>query len=128
MIKLTEILKGTESQEELKKMAYSWQKPDGTFKPVKDNHGMDVKKRLTFLYPSIPQTTDFVAEMWKRGWNRIWHDSLDHCLYCHNEVQVPNEKQKAALIELAMELGFQEVQYDGGEDSSILWSVHDTLQ
>lgn len=128
MIKLTNIIKEVESEEQLKLNTYSWQKPDGTFKPVVDNHGSDVRKRLLFIYPNLPQNTDFTVEMWKRGWNRIWHDGYDHCLYCHNEIQPPNDKQKAALIDLAMRLEFQEVEYDGGEDSKILWSVHDVLQ
>jgi hypothetical protein len=121
VIKLTDILKEVETEETYKKMAYSWQKPNGTFQPIKYSHGSDAWK-MGGQQPN----TDYVMEFWKRGWNRIWHNH--HTLFCHNEVQFPNEKQKAALIELAMNLNLQEVEYDGGEDSKILWSIHDILE
>lgn len=120
MIKLTDILKEDE-RERLRKQAYSWQRKDGTFIPIKYSHGSDAWRML-----GQPTNTDTVNELWKRGWNRIWFNV--HTLFCHNELMPPNEKQKTALIELAMALGLQEVEFDAGEGSQILWSVHDKME
>ena len=121
MIKLTDILREIESEEKFKKMAYSWQAPSGKFISVKSSHAQDA-----WEWGGRQPNTDYMVIFWKRGWNRIHADQ--HTLFSHNEFQPPNNKQKSALIELAMELGLQEVKYDAGEDYKILWSAHDVLE
>lgn len=121
MIRLKNILKEVEDDEKYKKMGYSWQRPDGTFKPIKYSHGSDAWQMI-----GKPENTDSVNELWKKGWNRIWYNP--HTLFCHNELMPPNEKQKTALINLAQLLEKQEVEFDAGEGSKILWSIHDTLE
>ncbi len=122
MIKLVNILKEIESKEQLKKLAYSWQKPDGTFIPVKREHGLDALKHV-----GGDPKDDNVVILWKRGWQRIFYYGTD--LNVHNEFYQPNDKQKVRLIELAIQLGFEKVEWDGGDKGDkILWSVHDVLE
>jgi hypothetical protein len=124
MIKLTNILKEIDDsadRQKYKKMAYSWQKPNGKFIPIKKSHGTDAWK----AGGSMPNT-DYVDKFWKMGYNRIWYNV--HTLFCHNEHMIPNDKQKSALIDLAINLDLQEVEYDGGEEAKILWSVHGVLE
>jgi hypothetical protein len=122
VIRLTNILKEIESDEKYKKMAYSWQKPDGHFIPIKYSHGSDAWQLL-----GKPDNTDGVVELWKKGWQRITY--MVPVLYAHSEFQRPNDKQQAALIQLAMNLGLERVEWDGGDvGEKILWSIHDKLQ
>jgi len=48
-------------------------------------------------------------------------------LMAHNEKMPPNDKQKKALINLAIECGDTAVEYDYGDDYKTLWSIHDTI-
>jgi hypothetical protein len=116
-----DVLQESSDEEKYKKMAYSWQRPDGTFIPVRYSHGSDAWE-IAGKQPN----TDYCMIFWKRGWNRIWYNI--HTLFCHNEVQFPNDNQKAALIDLAINMNLEKVEYDSGNNSKILWSVHDILE
>jgi len=104
-----------------KRDAYSWQSPSGRFIPVKSTHAQDA-----WEIGGKQPNTDYIMNRWKAGWNRI-HYAGDS-LYCHNEVMPPNERQKRKLIDLAQEIGVNEIVYDGGEDSKIIWSIYDVLE
>jgi hypothetical protein len=121
VIKLVEILKEIEDE---KGRAYSWQKPDGTFIPIDYSHGSDAFKHLGGPH-SVSGTADHILMLWRRGWQRITY--MTPTLFAHNEFQPPNEKQKVKLIELALELGLNKVEWDGGEKERILWTINDTL-
>jgi hypothetical protein len=113
--------------ENARKEAYSWQKPDGTFIPIKYSHGSDVH-RMRKLNPDFDNKDDHTLDMWKMGWNRITF--IAHTLYVHNEVRRPSDKQKSALIDLAIRAGLREVSYEGleGVNNVILWSKDDVLE
>jgi hypothetical protein len=125
VIKLVEILKEIEDE---KGRAYSWQKPDGTFIPIDYNHGSDAFKHLGGPR-HVDGNADHTLMLWRQGWQRITYMVFGDLstLFAHNEFQPPNEKQKAKLIELALELGLNKVEWDGGEKDRILWTINDTL-
>ena len=127
MIKLKNIVGEIEDLEIFKKMSYSWQTPDGTFKPINYSHGStahDIRRKTH--EPNFNPKDDHIFELWKKHWNRIWYSG--GTLYCHNEVEPPTDKQRVKLIDLAMRIDAVDVVYDYGEDSKILWSIHDVLQ
>lgn len=101
------------------KKRYSWLNPSGVFHPIKYSHGSDA---LRFT----KEIKDPIMALWKMGYMRIVF--MGNTLIAHNEVMVPNEKQKNALINLAIEAGDEIVEYDGGEQTKILWSAHDNLR
>lgn len=115
MIRLLQLLKETI---DCGRKRYSWQYPNGMFIPVAYSHGSDAVKLSG-------DVKDPIMAAWKKGYMRITH--MGNGLIAHNEVMPPNDKQKQALINLAMETGDVEVEYDSGEDMKILWSIHDTL-
>lgn len=121
MIKLTNIINEI-GDELLKKKAYSWQKPDGDFIPVQYSHGSDA-----FKIGGGKPNEDHIMNLWKKGWQRVTF-SKPLGLYAHNEVMMPNEKQKARLIELAQELELEKVEWDAGEDYKVLWATYDFLE
>lgn len=97
---------------------YSWQYPNGMFIPVKYSHGSDAVKITGVI-------DDPIMAAWKRGFMRITH--IGNVLYAHNELMLPNEKQKAALINLAIDTGDVEIVYDNGTNDSVLWSKNNSL-
>jgi len=127
VIKLIDILAEIKDDEDIRKEAYSWQKPDGTFVPIKYNHGSDAH-RIRKFEPEFDNKDDHTLEIWKKGWNRITF--IAHTLYVHNEVRRPSDKQKSALIDLAIRAGLGEVSYEGpeGVNNVILWSKDDVLE
>jgi hypothetical protein len=123
VIKLTNIINEI-SDELLKKKTYSWQKPDGTFIPVEYSHGSHA-----FKINGGQPNEDHIMNLWKKGWQRITSSAFLSCLYAHNEVMKPNDRQKSRLIDLAKELQFEKVEWDDGEGSyNVLWSIHDVLE
>ncbi len=115
MIRLASLLKETLAE----KKATSWLNPAGTFFPVDYSHGSDA-------YKYTGDVTDPMVILWKKGWQRVTYYSKQ-ALYAHNEFMPPNDIQKRRLIELAQELDFPELTYDGGTETYVLWSIHDTL-
>lgn len=115
MIKLTYILK---EAIDISRKRYSWLTPYGTFLPIKYSHGSDAVK-------FTGDVKDPIMTAWQKGYFRITF--MGSILIAHNEVMVPNDKQKASLINLAVETDAEKIEYDGGENQSIIWSIHDTL-
>ena len=116
VIKLLQLLKEVISAE---RKCYSWQRPNGMFIPIKYSHGSDA-------VPFTGDVKDPIMSAWKQGYMRIVH--IGDYIVAHNEVVPPNDKQTKALIDLAMETGDTYVEYDGGNNSKILWSSYNTLE
>ena len=123
MIKLANIL--LESVD-IASYRYSWQLPNGKFIPVKYSHGSHAFQILKRLDPNTNPKDDHIMELWKKGYNRITH--MGNVLLCHNEIKPPNDKQKKELIDLAIEVGDDFVEWDSGNDSKILWSINDITE
>ncbi len=121
MIKLKQLLESTNSE----KYRYSWQLPSGKFSPVQYSHGTHAFKILSILNPGWDPKNDHIMELWKKGYNRIVNSG--NTLLVHNEIKPPSDKQKKALIDLAIECNDEYVEYDSGNNSKILWSIHDLL-
>ena len=66
-----------------------------------------------------------IDQMWAEGWFRIIY--ANNKLYAHNEKMMPNERQKSALIDGAIENHFSHVVYDSGDDERVIWSEFDQL-
>jgi len=115
MIKLKSLL----NEMDVARKRYSWQYPNGMFIPVKSSHGQDAYK-LTGV------NDDPIMSLWKKGYQRVVF--MGNVLIAHNEVIPPNDKQRQALIDLAIETGDNMVEYDGGEKNAILWSANDVLE
>ena len=98
---------------------YSWLTPDGKFLPVING------SHAEYGYKNIIKSTKVIDEMWKMGYMRVCF--MGAVLMAHNEIMPPNDKQKKALINLAIECGDTAVEYDYGDDYKTLWSVHDTI-
>jgi hypothetical protein len=108
-------------EERHKKLAYSWQEPDGNFIPIDYSHGSDA-----LIYARGDAKDDNIANLWRKGWQRITY--YGRAIYANNEFHLPNDIQTRKLIELAMRMEFEKVEWDGGEKTKILWSVHDILE
>jgi hypothetical protein len=115
MIKLKDLL----LKEDIARKRYSWQYPSGVFKPIKYSHGSDA-------FELTGEVKDPIMELWKKGFMRVVH--MGNVLIAHNEVVPPTEKQKSALIDLAIQVGDVSVEYDSGNDQKIIWSEHDVLE
>lgn len=126
MIKLKNMLKEMESNLEF---TYSWQKPDGTFLPVNYSHGSHAYEIMLKKSQGkdFDHGGDHIMGLWKLGWQRIT-SIRPTGIYANNEVMAPNNVQKKALIDLAIELNYQKVEWDGGDKDAILWTSHDTLE
>lgn len=107
---------------------YSWQKPDGDFLPVKASHNIDAY--LFHISAEEKKSRNDVFEiLWKRGWQRVVPNFADEILYVTNKFALPNDRQKTALLHLAIEKGFDAVKWtDGAGKSKILWSKRDRLE
>jgi len=100
---------------------HSWQTPTGNFYKIRDTHSVDAGKNIVPVNSNDP-----VMDAWKRGYNRIHY--YGNTLYVNNEIRSPSTIQIRHLIQLAKENNFEEVEYDGGETSYIIWSINDTLE
>ena len=122
MIKLKDIL--NEIEERDTSNAYSWQKPDGTFVPLKHDHGTDAHN---YRFHAAKNKNDFdssddhIHQLWRMGWQRITFSDYLKSIYANNELMEPNEKQKGQLISLALELGSEKIEWDGGAKHKIIW-------
>jgi hypothetical protein len=122
MIKLKQLL---ESADESSANLYSWLSPSGQFFPVKypDMHS-DVLVKLGF---KSDWTTTIEKVAAKAGYMRINHDTYG--IWVENKFQKPNDKQMAALKDLAMENHKSKIIWDKGvRDTHILWSSYDTME
>lgn len=140
MIKLKDILKkilkpdgkyylqeGIELTKEQK--TTSWLSPTGEFVFAGKNHEWTAAQIVYNI--TGKHDRDAREHLWKLRWMRVSYYTRG-ILYCHNEVQPPNDLQKRLLIDLTKEIGFEELIYDDGESGfpsvKILWSKKDTLQ
>ena len=124
MIRLRDIIKEILSDEQTLKKAYSWQRPDGSFRPVVEYDHAESAEKITGQ-----KTIDAVMNLWKKGWQRIRYSYNKKALFCHNEFIPPNDKQKEELINLAMEGDFGELIYEGENiKGTVIWSKENTLQ
>lgn len=123
MIKLKDILKEIITTEQ---KTTSWLSPGGEFIHSSHNHGSsayDIVKKLGIeLKGESP-----INHLEKTGWMRITYYSRG-TLYCSNEFRPPNNLQKRLLIDLTIEVGFDNLVYDNGHDTFPIWSKKDTLQ
>jgi hypothetical protein len=98
---------------------YSWLKPNGEVEPVKTIHA-DAAARLLNVGPR-----DGMREAFRQGWARVtqFADQL--------MVETPNpisDKQRQALIDLAIETGKRDIVLDNhGTSPRLVWSVEDQL-
>jgi hypothetical protein len=98
---------------------YSWLKPNGDVEPVKTIHADDAA-RLLNVGPR-----DGMREAFRQGWARVtqFADQL--------MVETPNpisDKQRQALIDLAIETGKRDIVLDNhGTSPRLVWSVEDQL-
>lgn len=120
MIKLINILKEIKDKE--KKLAFSWQEPDGNFVPIDYSH------KEAYRYARGGAEDEAIVMLWKKGWQRITY--YDTAIYANNEFTPPNDKQKSKLIELATILHRETVEWDSGSNkgAKIIWSVHNILE
>jgi len=119
VIKLKNILESIEEPTAERKSA-SWLTSGGMFIPVSNHHAYAL--RITGNDPN-PESL-----LWKKGWMRVTYYSRG-TLYVENHYMLPNEFQKAKLIDLVKELGFNELIYDNGKSrNTILWSKEDVLE
>ncbi len=65
--------------------------------------------------------------LWKQGYLRITY-TYDGTLIAHNEKRPPNEKQMAALKDIALEGEHSKIEWDRGDGLKLLWTPHDPLQ
>jgi len=122
VIKLKDILKNLQEEEEPDKerKSTSWLDECGKFYPVPGHHhAYAIRITGTFNDPE--------SILWRKGWQRITYYSTG-TLFTENHYMFPNDIQKRKLIDLVMDLGFNELRYDGGKKSIILWSKEDILQ
>jgi len=68
-----------------------------------------------------------MEELWKKGYLRVTY-MYDGALIAHNEKRPPNEKQMAALKDIALEGEHSKIEWDRGDDLKILWTNQDPLQ
>lgn len=116
MIKLLHLLKEIYKVE---RKIYSWLTPSGAFLPIKYSHGSDAA-----IFTG--NAKDPIMDAWKKGYMRIIY--MGDTLVANNEVCPPNDKQKRVLINLANESTFiNKLEYDGGENSHLLWTINDQL-
>ena len=105
----------------------AWQKPDGSFLPIKYSHPSDALD-----YVGGNPRGDATVVLWRRGWNRVTSGMTNEgkTIYVQNEFSIPNDKQKSELINKAQELDYVEVIYIGSDDGRprTIWSKRDTLQ
>ena len=104
---------------DIAKNRYAWLTPDGRFLPVLSG------THAEFAYKNIRPSNKAIDEAWTLGYMRITFQGA--VLMAHNEKMPPNDKQKKALINLAIECGDAAVEYDYGDDYKTLWSIHDTI-
>ena len=105
-----------------KRLAFSWQEPDGNFVPIDYSH------KEAYRYARGGAEDEAIVMLWKKGWQRITH--YDTAIYANNEFTPPNDKQKIKLIELATILHSETVEWDSGSNkgTKIIWSVHNILE
>jgi hypothetical protein len=118
VIKLANILKEIKE----KRLAFSWQEPDGNFVPIDYSH------KEAYRYARGGAEDEAIVMLWKKGWQRITH--YDTSIYANNEFSPPNDKQKSKLIELATILHSETIEWDSGSNkgTKIIWSVHNILE
>lgn len=99
----------------------SWLTSGGVFLPVTGNHhGFAMRITGNVANPE--------AILWKKGWQRVTYYSRG-TLFVENHYMPPNEFQLPKLIDLVIELDFDELKYDNGKDrDTILWSKEDVLE
>ena len=106
---------------DIAKNRYSWLTPDGQFIPFWGaSHAEYAQKSIL-----KNQSKTVIEDMWKMGYMRVCF--MGAVLMAHNEKMPPNEKQKQALIDLAVECGDAAVEYDYGDDYKVIWSINDTI-
>ncbi len=118
VIKLKSIL--TEGREN----SNCWMAPSGKSIPVKDTH---MTTAMEILPKWREDRIDPMMELWKKGYLRVTY-MYDGSLLVNNEVHPPNERQMAALKNLAIEGEHTKITWDKGDDEKILWTYQDTLQ
>jgi hypothetical protein len=108
----------------------SWLSPDGEFFPVSGNHfsyaraiyDKFVKGNINLL-PGYEQSSSFdpLHAIMLAGWVRVTH--VGKTLIAHNESRrTLNSTQKKALILLARQEAMEQIEFDTGEDSNVLWT------
>jgi len=119
-MKLANILKEIKDKE--KRLAFSWQEPDGNFVPIDYSH------KEAYRYARGGAEDEAIVMLWKKGWQRITY--YDTAIYANNEFNPPNDKQKSKLIELAVILHRETVEWDSGSNkgTKIIWSIHNILE
>lgn len=101
----------------------SWLDPSGKF------HNLKIGQTHTkFAFDKLGNTNAEhpVIILMKKGWQRVtWLGSV---LLSHNDFTIPNNIQQRKLKSMAWEENFEKLEWDGGEDSRILWTQNDVLQ
>lgn len=104
--------------------SHGWMGPSGRMINVDDTH---MSKAMELVPNWKRDNQDPFEVLWEQGFLRVTY-MYDGTLIAHNEKRPPNERQMAALKDMAIEGDHSQIEWDGGDRQKLLWTDQDALQ